>query len=85
MDEHTPGAEINSNPAPSNCNFRFSHSDLLEAINAEITEIEKFKWYLGERLGHDPLRDRSMNDICEEWITKYAADFRKWWQQQRKN
>jgi hypothetical protein len=58
-----------------------SHADLLETIRAEINEIEKFKWYLGERLGHDPLQDRSMNDICEEWIAKYAADFRKWWQQ----
>jgi hypothetical protein len=85
MDERVSGAETNSTNTHSDCNFMPSHSDLLEAIRAEISEIEKFKWYLGERLGHDPLRDRSMNDICQEWITKYAADFRKWWQQQRKN
>ena len=63
----------------------YSDADLLESLRAEIEEIEKFKWCLGERLGHDPLLDRSMNDICQEWITKYAADFRKWWQGRRKN
>jgi len=65
-------------------NSVFSNPDLLESLRAEIKEIEKFKWYLGERLGHDPLNDRSMNDICEEWINNYAADFRKWWQQEQK-
>jgi hypothetical protein len=81
MDDEKPRADINPIKAQSDCNFMPSHADLLETIRAEINEIEKFKWYLGERLGHDPLQDRSMNDICEEWIAKYAADFRKWWQQ----
>ncbi len=66
-------------------NSVYTNAELLESLRAEIEEIEKFKWCLGERLGHDPLLDRSMNDICQEWITKYAADFRKWWQEQRKN
>jgi hypothetical protein len=48
-------------------------------MTAEVEEILKYKWYMGEKLGYDPLRDRSMNDICEEWITKYAASFRTWW------
>jgi hypothetical protein len=63
----------------------YSDADLLESLRAEIEEIEKYKWCLGERLGHDPLLDRSMNDICQEWISKYAADFRKWWQERRRN
>ncbi len=66
-------------------NAVYSNADLLESLRAEIEEIEKFKWCLGERLGHDPLLDRSMNDICQEWINKYAAEFRKWWQEKRKN
>jgi hypothetical protein len=66
-------------------NSVYSNADLLESLRAEIEEIEKFKWCLGERIGHDPLIDRSMNDICQEWINKYAADFRKWWQERRKN
>jgi hypothetical protein len=65
-------------------NAVFSNPDLMESLRAEIEEIEKFKWYMGERLGHDPLQDRSMNDICQEWISKYAADFRKWWQEEKK-
>ncbi|HAJ79263.1 MAG TPA: hypothetical protein DCO75_05785 [Fibrobacteres bacterium] len=65
-------------------NSVFTNANLLESLRAEIEEIEKFKWYLGERLGHDPLQDRSMNDICQEWITNYAADFRKQWQEERR-
>jgi len=63
----------------------YSDAELLESLRAEIEEIEKFKWCLGEKLGHDPLLDRSMNDICQEWISKYAAEFRKSWQQRRRN
>jgi hypothetical protein len=76
---------MNKKNSEFNLNYVYSHAELLECLRAEIEEIEKFKWYLGERLGHDPLLDRSMNDICQEWISKYAADFRKWWQQQKKN
>jgi hypothetical protein len=66
-------------------NSVYSHAELLESLRAEIEEIEKFKWCLGERIGHDPLLDRSMNDICQEWISQYAADFRKWWHNNKKN
>jgi len=52
-------------------------------ITAEVEEIQKFKWCLGVRLGYDPLQDRTMNDICEEWICKYAAAFRVWWHEQQ--
>jgi hypothetical protein len=57
-----------------------NHADIRQSLHAEIDEILKYKWYLGEKLGYDPLNDRSLNDICHEWIEKYAADFRQWWE-----
>ena len=51
--------------------------EMEETIKAEIEEIEKYKWYLGERIGHDPLLDRPMNEICKEWIQQYARLFRE--------
>jgi hypothetical protein len=61
-----------------------SKGEMEEAIKAEINEIEKYKWYLGEKLGHDPLLDRSMDDICREWIEKHAEEFRKHWEEAKK-
>ena len=75
---------MSGNEKKFDMNSVFSNADLLESLRAEIEEIEKYKWCLGERLGHDPLLDRSMNDICQEWISKHAADFRKWWQNERR-
>jgi hypothetical protein len=60
-------------------------NELLEYVRAEVEEISKFKWYLGEKLGYDPLLDRSMNDICMEWIAKYAAEFSSHWEERKKN
>ena len=54
--------------------------DIRASIEAEIREMEKYKWYLGIQLQHDPLQDRSLNDIYCEWIDKYTADFRKFWE-----
>ncbi|HMD68673.1 MAG TPA: hypothetical protein VKF42_07300 [Chitinivibrionales bacterium] len=62
-----------------------SGKEMEETIKAEIDEIEKYKWYLGERIGHDPLTDRSMNDICNEWIEKHSQAFRKYWDEVKKN
>lgn len=62
-----------------------SDQEMRDCINAEVEEIMKYKWYMGERLKHDPLQDRTMNDICKEWIEKHAADFRKSWQSRRKS
>ena len=61
-----------------------SYQDALQAkfdefLKAQIHEIEKYKWCLGVQLKHDPLLDRSYNDICMEWIRLYAAEFRKNW------
>ena len=57
--------------------------DMRECIEAEIREMEKYKWCLGVHLQHDPLRDRSLNDIYCEWIDKYAAEFRKNWENRK--
>jgi hypothetical protein len=54
--------------------------DLRRCVEAEIVEMEKYKWCLGIALQHDPLIDRSLNEIYCEWIDKYAADFRRYWQ-----
>lgn len=42
--------------------------------------MENYRWNLGTQLCRDPLNDRSINDICIEWITQYAAEFRKQWE-----
>jgi len=46
----------------------------------QVAEIDRHKYLLGTRLGHDPLQDRTMNDIAREWITTYGAGFRAYWQ-----
>lgn len=48
-------------------------------LKAQIQEIERYKWCLGVQLKRDPLMDRSYDDICLEWISRHAADFRKHW------
>ncbi len=45
----------------------------------ELEEIMKYKWILGEKMKRDPLESLSMNDICLEWIEKYAGEFREYW------
>ena len=60
-------------------------SDLQACLKAEIAEMDRFKWFLGERLGHDPLQDRSLNAIYIEWIESFGAAFREKWEQTRKN
>lgn len=58
--------------------------DLIDCVKAQINEMERFKWFLGEQLGHDPLNDRSLNEIYEEWIEKYGADYRKRWDEKKR-
>ena len=60
------------------------HNDFQACIKAEIAEMDKFKWFLGEQLGHDPLQDRSLNEIYREWINKFGAAFREWWEKGQK-
>ncbi|MBN1306348.1 MAG: hypothetical protein JXA18_00420 [Chitinispirillaceae bacterium] len=46
---------------------------------AELEEIMKYKWFLGEAMKKDPLESMSMNEICLQWIEKYAKEFREYW------
>jgi hypothetical protein len=59
--------------------------DFENCIKAQIAEVEKYKWLLGEQIGHDPLQDKTLNEIYTEWIQKYAADYRKWWESRKNN
>ena len=50
-----------------------SEEELRKRIFAQLEEIMKYKWYLGEAIKQDPLECLSMNEICLQWIEKYAA------------
>ncbi len=58
---------------------------LREFIKAELAEMEKFRWRLGKKIGHDPLNDRSLNEIYGEWIIKYSEAFKNWWTNNKSN
>ena len=59
-------------------------TDLEQSLKAEIDEIMKYKWYMGENMNRDPLEVHSLDEICRDWIIKYAKEFRKNWEN-RKN
>lgn len=75
MSENANGSIENTNSVSRG----MSPHEIQRSLEAEIREMEKYKWYLGEKLQHDPLQDRSLNDIYCEWIEKYASDFRRDW------
>jgi hypothetical protein len=81
MNEHQEPAAGGATPAPGES----SGEEVRLSLEAEIREMEKYKWCLGVQLQHDPLQDRSLNDIYTEWIDKYAAEFRKHWQNPKNN
>jgi hypothetical protein len=62
-----------------------SEQDLRESAQAEREEMLKYKWYLGEKLGHDPEDDRPAWEIFAEWVDRYAAAFRQHWEAQRRH
>lgn len=59
------------------------NEEIRQCLDAELQEMEKYKWCLGVHLQHDPLMDRTLNEIYCEWIDKYAADFRKDWERRK--
>jgi len=62
----------------------YSEHELRESAQAEREEMLKYKWYLGEKLGHDPENDRPAWEIFAEWVARHAAGFRKNWDAQRR-
>ncbi len=66
-----------NNQNPDDSGDAYSEHELRESAQAESEEMLKYKWYLGEQLGHDPEDDRPAYEIFAEWTDKYAAAFRK--------
>lgn len=63
------------------CECQIANTKLKKFLLDEMAEIERYKWNLGVQLCHDPLNDKSINDICIEWIIQYAVEFREAWEQ----
>ncbi len=59
-----------------------SREEMRAFAKRQLEEIDKYKWCLGEQLGHDPLYDRSYDQIACEWISLHGAEFRDMWRQQ---
>ena len=57
--------------------------DLPEFLQAQYEEVQKYKWYLGERLHRDPLQDRTFDEIYQEWYATYGKEYRKEWYESR--
>lgn len=49
--------------------------ELKEYLQVQCEEIRKYKWIESERCGYDIGNNRA----AEEWISKYAASFRRHW------
>lgn len=45
----------------------------------QLEEIERHKYVVSQRVGHDIGWERAALD----WIDRYAADWRRWWEEQR--
>jgi hypothetical protein len=60
-----------------------AEKEFRESLFAQLEEIMKYKWCLGEKMKRNPLEVMSMDEICLEWIEKYAKEFREYWK--RKN
>lgn len=67
------------NAQPSPPPEAMSREELREYIREQILEIERYKWCMGEKLGHDPLADHTLDEIALEWIRGHGADFREWY------
>ena len=59
-------------------------NEFREHLLAELEEILRYKWYLGEEMKQDPLESMSMDEICLQWINKYAEAFRNNWKREMK-
>lgn len=58
--------------------------ELKEFLSAQIEEIMKYKWCMGVKLCHDPLLDKSMEEIGFEWVNLFAKQYRIEWVEKRK-
>lgn len=49
--------------------------ELKAYLDAQLEEIQKFKWIESERASHDI----GFHSAAFEWIDRYSADFREYW------
>lgn len=77
MPDPTPRElHMETNPVEEKCK---AEEDFRKSLYAQLEEIMKYKWYLGEAMKRDPLECMSMDEICLQWIEKYAKQFREYW------
>ena len=55
---------------------------LHDFLQAQLEEIYRYKWIMGEEMHNDPLTKYSMNEICSMWILNNAQAFRIEWIQE---
>lgn len=60
---------------------KLTSEEMKEFLRSQCEEILKYKWCLGEKLHHDPLLDKTINEIGHEWIQLYAREYRKKWEE----
>ena len=65
--------------------MKMSSEEFKQFMKDQRSEILKYKWCLGKRIHHDPLEDMSMNELCHNWITRYAREFRDTWENKNMN
>lgn len=63
---------------------KMNNLELKEFLKAQVEEIMKYKWCLGVKLCHDPLLDRSIEEIGFEWVSLFAKQYRNEWVEKRK-
>jgi len=61
------------------CSNEIKKERLSNFLVAQIEEIYKYKWILGEQMNYDPLCTYSMDDICIMWVLNNAKTFRLEW------
>jgi len=45
-------------------------------MKEQAEEIKKYIWCKGVELNHDPLNDKTENELSFEWLSKYAQIYR---------
>lgn len=64
---------------------KLNEDEFKNCLFAQLDEIMKYKWYLGEAMKKDPLECMSMDEICLQWIERYAKEFREHWNRNARN
>jgi len=74
---------MNRDYQSSAATLEYSEEELRASAKAACEEMKKYKWHLGEVLGHDPEKDRPRYEIYAEWVKLHAATFRQNWDEQQ--